>query len=99
MAKKNVAAPSINIGINDTWRRYDDNDPTDVGDFARNYDAAARGQSSYFVWLNRGKESLVIDIKNADHAALLRRIVARADVFIENLGPGAARRAKRVTTK
>ena len=63
------------------------------GDFARGYDKAARGQSSYFVWLNRGKESLVLDIKNAGDKALLRRILARADVFIQNLAPGAMARA------
>ncbi|HEX6980686.1 MAG TPA: CaiB/BaiF CoA-transferase family protein [Alphaproteobacteria bacterium] len=63
------------------------------GDFARGYDKAAKGQSSYFVWLNRGKESLVLDIKNPDDNALLRRIVAKADVFIQNLMPGAAARA------
>jgi len=63
------------------------------GDFARGYDTAARGQSSYFVWLNRGKQSLVADIKNPDDAALLHRILARADVFIQNLAPGAAARA------
>jgi len=63
------------------------------GDFARGYDAAAKGQSSYFVWLNRGKQSLVADIKQPQDAALLHRILARADVFIQNLMPGAAARA------
>ena len=63
------------------------------GDFARGYDRAAKGLSSYFVWLNRGKESLAADIKDPGDAALLRRIVARADVFIQNLLPGAAERA------
>ncbi len=63
------------------------------GDFARGYDAAVHGQSSYFVWLNRGKESLVADIKDPADAALLHRILARADVFIQNLAPGAAERA------
>jgi crotonobetainyl-CoA:carnitine CoA-transferase CaiB-like acyl-CoA transferase len=63
------------------------------GDFARGYDKAAKGQSSYFVWLNRGKESLVADIKDAEDAALLHRILAQADVFIQNLAPGAAERA------
>jgi itaconate CoA-transferase len=63
------------------------------GDFARNYDAAVGGLSSYFVWLNRGKQSLVADIKNADDAALLHAILARADVFVQNLAPGAAERA------
>jgi itaconate CoA-transferase len=63
------------------------------GDFARGYDAAAKGSSSYFVWLNRGKESVVLDIKREEDLALLRRMVARADVFIQNLAPGAAARA------
>jgi itaconate CoA-transferase len=63
------------------------------GDFARGYDRAANGLSSYFVWLNRGKQSLVADIKNRDDAALLHRILVRADVFVQNLAPGAAARA------
>jgi itaconate CoA-transferase len=63
------------------------------GDFARGYDKAAKGLSSYFVWLNRGKQSLVTDIKHPDDAALLHRILSRADVFIQNLVPGAAARA------
>jgi itaconate CoA-transferase len=63
------------------------------GDFARFYDRAAQGQSAYFVWLNRGKESLVLDIKNETDKALLHRILARADIFIQNLAPGAAARA------
>ncbi|HEX4172021.1 MAG TPA: CaiB/BaiF CoA-transferase family protein, partial [Acetobacteraceae bacterium] len=63
------------------------------GDFARDYDKAASGLSSYFVWLNRGKQSLVADIKDPDDAALLHRILMRADVFIQNLAPGAAARA------
>jgi len=63
------------------------------GDFARGYDASVRGLSSYFVWLNRGKESLVADIKEPADAALLHRILAKADVFIQNLAPGAAARA------
>lgn len=63
------------------------------GDFARGYDKAAQGQASYFVWLNRGKESLVLDIKDKDDAALLHRLLTKADVFIQNLLPGAAARA------
>jgi len=63
------------------------------GDFARGYDKAANGLSSYFVWLNRGKQSLVADIKNPDDAALVHRILARTDVFIQNLAPGAAARS------
>ncbi len=63
------------------------------GDFARGYDASVNGLASYFVWLNRGKESLVADIKDPADAALLHAILARADVFIQNLAPGAAARA------
>lgn len=63
------------------------------GDFARGYDQAVNGESTYFVWLNRGKESLVLDIKQAEDAALLERVIAEADVFIQNLAPGAAARA------
>jgi len=63
------------------------------GDFARGYDTVANGLSSYFVWLNRGKESLCLDIKNPEDKALLERLIAKADVFIQNLAPGAMRRA------
>lgn len=63
------------------------------GDFARGYDSVAHGQASYFVWLNRGKESLVVDIKSPDDAALVHRILATTDIFIQNLAPGASERA------
>jgi crotonobetainyl-CoA:carnitine CoA-transferase CaiB-like acyl-CoA transferase len=63
------------------------------GDFARGYDSVVHGESAYFVWLNQGKESLQLDIKNPTDAGLLRRILERADVFIQNLAPGAAARA------
>jgi crotonobetainyl-CoA:carnitine CoA-transferase CaiB-like acyl-CoA transferase len=59
------------------------------GDFARGYDRAAKGESSYFAWLNRGKESLVLDIKDGVDRRLLDALIARADVFIQNLAPGA----------
>jgi itaconate CoA-transferase len=62
------------------------------GDFARSYDRAVHGESAYFVWLNRGKESAVLDLTQPDDAALLRRMIAHADIFIENLAPGAASR-------
>ncbi|MBL8527532.1 MAG: CoA transferase [Burkholderiales bacterium] len=62
-------------------------------DFARGYDAAANGESSYFVWTNRGKESLVLDYKQPEDAALLHCILYRADVFVQNLAPGAIERA------
>ena len=63
------------------------------GDFARGYDHVAHGESAYFVWLNRGKESIVLDVKAPEDAALLNRMLARADVFVQNLAPGAAARA------
>ena len=63
------------------------------GDFARFFDNAVDGMSSYFVWLNRGKQSLVADIKNSKDAALLHAILESADIFIQNLAPGAAARA------
>jgi itaconate CoA-transferase len=59
------------------------------GDFARAYDALVRGQCSYFVWLNRGKESVVLDLARAEDAAVLEAILGRADVFVQNLKPGA----------
>ncbi len=63
------------------------------GDFARGYDRAVNGLASYFVWLNRGKESLVADIKRPEDATLLHAMLEKADVFIQNLAPGAAARA------
>lgn len=62
------------------------------GDFARGYDRAVHGESSYWVWINRGKESIALDVKNRDDMALLERLLARADVFIQNLAPGATDR-------
>ncbi|HEY7274442.1 MAG TPA: CaiB/BaiF CoA-transferase family protein [Trebonia sp.] len=62
------------------------------GDFARGYDRTVLGQSSYFVWLNRGKESVVLDVKDAADRALLGAMIDRADVFVQNLIPGAAAR-------
>jgi crotonobetainyl-CoA:carnitine CoA-transferase CaiB-like acyl-CoA transferase len=63
------------------------------GDFARNYDNAIKGESAYFVWANHGKESLVLDIKNTNDAETLESVLEKADVFIQNLAPGAACRA------
>jgi crotonobetainyl-CoA:carnitine CoA-transferase CaiB-like acyl-CoA transferase len=63
------------------------------GDFARGYDHVVHGASSHFVWINRGKESVVVDLKDTDDAAFLHRVIAAADVFIQNLAPGAAARA------
>jgi crotonobetainyl-CoA:carnitine CoA-transferase CaiB-like acyl-CoA transferase len=62
------------------------------GDFARGYDKVAHGESSYFVWINRGKESIALDLKNKDDFEVLGRMLAQADVFIQNLAPGATAR-------
>jgi len=59
------------------------------GDFARGYDTAARGESSYFVWLNRGKQSVVLDLRQSSDLERLEALLARADVFVQNLRPGA----------
>ncbi|MFT4276461.1 MAG: CaiB/BaiF CoA-transferase family protein [Rhodopseudomonas sp.] len=59
------------------------------GDFARGYDAAAKGQSSYFVWLNRGKESAVVDLSTKEGRAELEKLIASADVLLQNLKPGS----------
>jgi itaconate CoA-transferase len=62
------------------------------GDFARGYDTTVHGQASYFVWLNRGKESIELDVKNEADKDLLTSLIGRADVFVQNLAPGAAAR-------
>src|SRR6201988_3992270 len=59
------------------------------GDFARAYDAAAKGQSSYFVWLNRGKKSVVIDLATEEGRSSLEKLIASADVLVQNLKPGS----------
>ena len=63
-----------------------------VGDFARDYDRTVKGLASHFVWLNRSKESLTLDVKQPAAKDILGKLIARADVFIQNLAPGAARR-------
>jgi crotonobetainyl-CoA:carnitine CoA-transferase CaiB-like acyl-CoA transferase len=62
------------------------------GDFARGYDERARGLSSYFVWCNRSKESIVLDLKTPTGLAVLNRLISKADVLIQNLAPGATAR-------
>jgi len=86
-----VAAPLCSCRLADAGARVIKLERPE-GDFARAYDRAARGSSSYFVWLNRGKESAVVDLKRPDDLAWVRRMLARADVYVENLAPGAAAR-------
>ncbi len=62
------------------------------GDFSRNYDQAAKGDSSYFVWINQGKESLTLNIKDPDDLKFLKKIIGESDVFLQNLAPGAMHR-------
>lgn len=64
----------------------------EAGDFARLYDRTVHGESSYFVWINRGKESVVLDLKTESGVAALRTLISRADIFIQNLAPGAIER-------
>ena len=86
-----VAAPYASARLADAGARVIKIERPE-GDFARGYDSLARGESTYFVWLNRGKESLRLDLKNPDDHALLGRLPDRADVFIQNLAPGAIAR-------
>jgi len=87
-----VAAPLCSCRLADAGARVIKIERPE-GDFARGYDRAARGQSSYFVWLNRGKESVVLDIKNPGDHDLLARLISHADVLLQNLMPGAMARA------
>ena len=86
-----VAAPYCSSRLADAGARVIKIERAD-GDFARGYDSAVHGESAYFVWLNRGKESLVLNIKDKEDMALLKRILCRADIFIQNLAPGATAR-------
>ena len=87
-----VAAPYCSCRLADAGARVIKIE-REEGDFARYYDAVVNGESAYFVWLNRGKESLVLNVKDQEDIELLYRLLAEADVFIQNLAPGAAARA------
>ncbi len=87
-----VAAPFCTCKLADAGARVIKIERAE-GDFARGYDHVAKGESSYFVWLNRGKQSVVLDFKQAADADLLARMIGRADVLVQNLAPGAAARA------
>lgn len=87
-----VAAPFATRQLADLGARVIKIERPGVGDFARGYDRTVRGGSSYFVWLNCGKESTELDIKGAADRALLDRMIDEADVFIHNIGPGAVDR-------
>jgi itaconate CoA-transferase len=88
-----IAAPFATRQLADLGARVIKIERPGVGDFARGYDQRVRGLASHFVWANRGKQSLTLDVKQPDAARLLRRlIVAKADVLVQNLAPGAAAR-------
>lgn len=86
-----VAAPYCSLLLADAGARVIKVERPE-GDFCRNYDRAADGQSTWFGWLNRGKQSVVLDYTKAGDADLLRAMIAKADVFLHNLAPGALAR-------
>ncbi|HXT70452.1 MAG TPA: CaiB/BaiF CoA-transferase family protein [Vicinamibacterales bacterium] len=87
-----VAAPFATRQLADLGARVIKIERPGRGDFARGYDATVKGLSSYFVWLNRSKESLTLDLKKPGGAEILDRLLARADVFVQNVAPGASDR-------
>ena len=87
-----VAAPFASRQLADLGARVIKIERPRVGDFARHYDETVSGLSSHFVWLNRSKESLTLDLKQPVGVEILRALLAQADVFIQNLAPGAVER-------
>jgi len=85
-----VAAPMCTTRLADAGARVIKIERPE-GDFARGYDNLVHGESAYFVWLNRGKESVVLDLVQAADKALFEAMLSKADVFVQNLKPGAAR--------
>ena len=83
-----VAAPYTSCRLADAGARVIKVERPE-GDFARNYDSNALGNSAYFVWLNRGKESISLDLKNNKDFLILKNIISKADILIQNLAPGA----------
>ena len=87
-----VAAPFATRQLADLGARVIKVERPEVGDFARGYDRTVKGLASHFVWLNRSKESLTLDLKQDGAKEVLARIIERADVFVQNLAPGATGR-------
>ena len=87
-----VAAPFATRQLADLGARIIKIERPGEGDFARSYDENVRGMSAYFVWLNRAKQSLTLDLKHDAGREIMTRLLAKADVFIQNLAPGAAQR-------
>ena len=84
-----IAAPFASRQLADLGARVIKIERPGVGDFARAYDHTVKGQASHFVWTNRSKESLTLDLKRPEAIDVLRRLVSRADVYLHNLAPGA----------
>ena len=87
-----VAAPFATRQLADLGARVIKIERRDGGDFARAYDTSVKGLSAHFVWLNRSKESLTVDLKHPAAGDILQKLLQRADVFVQNLAPGAAAR-------
>ena len=87
-----IAAPFCTRQLADMGARVIKIERPGVGDFARKYDERTRGMASHFVWTNRSKESLTLDLKHADAGPVLEQLLAQADVLVQNLAPGAAAR-------
>ena len=87
-----IAAPFCTRQLADLGARVIKIERPGVGDFARAYDSRARGLSSHFVWTNRSKESLTLDVKHPEAAGILAALIGKADVIVQNLAPGAAAR-------
>src|SRR3954467_2498823 len=83
-----VAAPTCTCRLARAGARARKGGPPE-GDFARGYDTLVHGESAYFVWLHRGKESVIVDLTKPTEKARLEAMIARADVFVQNLKPGA----------
>jgi itaconate CoA-transferase len=87
-----IAAPFCTRQLADNGARVIKVERPGVGDFARKYDERTRGMASHFVWTNRSKESLTLDLKHEDAAPILNELLAETDVLVQNLAPGAAAR-------
>jgi len=87
-----IAAPFATRQLADLGARVIKIERPGAGDFARNYDQRAKGMSSHFTWVNRSKESLTLDLKHKSALEILRKLLETADVFVQNLAPGAAAR-------
>lgn len=85
-----VAAPLATRNLADLGARVIKVERVDGGDLARGYDRVVHGTQAYYVWLNRGKESLAVDLKSAQGRHIVGSLINRADVFLQDLAPGAA---------